>query len=86
MKINDIIEILAYEIEKDATKVTAPQSGEGIAYLMFLQIAAIMAYDGERLIRLLEQADVLMPREMAQPYIDLLTRMLEVVNGDMVTS
>lgn len=79
----DAIEKLAYEIAKDATRVTTAYD-DGIAFCMFLQIASLMAYDGERLIRLLEQAGILMPREFAQPYIDLLTKMLEVIDGNMV--
>lgn len=80
-----VIQYLSFEIAKDAIRITSPK-GEGKEYLMFLEIAAIMAYDGERLIRLLEKADILMPRELVQPFIDDLTEMLEATSGNMVTS
>lgn len=48
--------------------------------MMSMMMANLMVYDGERVIRLLEEADMLLPREQVQPQIDLITKLLEIVD------
>lgn len=46
-------------------------------FAMFLNMAALFAYDGERVIRSLEKADLLMPRELAAVTIDMFAHAVE---------